>query len=138
MLFLPVHCAHQTLRNVRQPFTMASQYSQYPHGYPTGYDSQRSSDARYSSPSTGQMRPAPYGTPSQPRVDVYGRPIAQRTINSQPYPVARSQSNQYNGTPSLDSPVYSPQEMTRGHSSRSTSTNGSVQSPQSSTAGPKE
>ena len=128
-------CAHQTLRNTRQSFTMNPQY---PYGYPTGYGPQRSSDAPYNSPPLGQMALAPYGAAPQARVDAYGRPIAQQGVTSQSYPVARGQSNRYNANPSLDSPAYSPQEMTRGYSSQSTSTSGSVPSPQSSTAGPKE
>ena len=76
--------------------------------------------------------------PSQTRVDAYGRPIDQTGINSQSYRVTRGQSNQYNGGSSIDSPVYASQEMMRGYSSQSTSTSGSVPSPQSSTAVPKE
>jgi hypothetical protein len=127
--------AHQTLLDNQQSFTMASQY---PHGYPTGYGPQRSSDAPYNSPPMGQMPISPYGIPSRTRVDAYGRPIVQQGISSRSYPIAHGQSNQYIASPSLDSPVYSPQEMTRGRSSQSTSTSGSIPSPQSSTGGPKE
>jgi hypothetical protein len=122
----------------KQSFTMASQYPQYPRGHPTGYGPRRSSNAQYNSPPMGQMPLAPYGTPAQTRVDAHGRPIAQQGINNQSYPVTRGQSNHYITTPSLNSPVYSPQEMTRDRSSQSTSTSGSVPSPQSTTAGPKE
>ena len=127
--------AHQTLHDNRQSFTMNPQN---PYGYPTGYGPQRSSDAPYNSSPMGQMPLAPYSAPYQTRVDASGRPIAQQGVNSQPYPVARGQSNRYNANPSLNSPAYSPQEMTRNYSSQSTSTSGSVPSPQSSTAGPKE
>jgi hypothetical protein len=112
--------------------------SQYPYGYPTGYGPQRNSDAPYSSPPMGQMPLAPYGTPPQTRVDAHGRPIAQYGASSQSYPATRGQSNQYNGSPSHDSPVYTPQSMTRGYSSHSNSTSGSIPSPQSATSGPKE
>lgn len=122
----------------KQSFTMASQYPQYPRGHPTGYGPQRSSDAPYNSPPMGQLPVSPYGVTSQTRVDAYGRPIAQQGITSQSYPVTRGQSNQYIGNPSLDDPVYTSQGMARGYSSQSTSTSGSVPSPQSSTAGPKE
>ncbi|GAB7326619.1 hypothetical protein MBLNU13_g10593t1 [Cladosporium sp. NU13] len=119
---------------------MASQHPQYTYGYPTGYGPQRSSDAPYSGPPMGQIQipVAPYGLPPQTRVDVYGRPIVQQGFNSQSYSATRGQSNQYNGSSSIDSPVYASQEMMRGYSAQSTSTSGSVSSPQSTTAGPKE
>jgi hypothetical protein len=134
---LRVRCTHHLARHTVTS-TMASQYPQYPHGHPTAYGPQRSSNGPYNGPPIVQVSYAPWGTSPQYRVDAHGRPVAQHAISSQSYPINRGQSNQYHGDTSIDSPLHTSPNMTRVNSSQSTGTSGSYPSPQSFTSEPKE
>lgn len=128
---------HVAGRKLRQPHTiMTMPCSQYPHGHPAAYGPQCSSNGPYNIHPTVFHSYVPHGAP----VDAYGRPLAHGDAHSQLHPVAHGPSSQYSQSPGIDRPVYTSQNMTRGHSSQSTGTNGSFSSPQSSasTAGQKE